>query len=223
MSIKIIKTEKTELFRKYTDQSETWPCYIYLDCQEKVLYAKAVPEKGWDGELEINGHIQKFSIPTLIGSAADSLMKEILPFAKKVVLGYSVDWNERKAVFTKKAQEALDAIEGIAGSVEQSMDDIICSWDAEEWLFDSIQYLDSDGDHCSSEDDFTTVEIDGIGVISVETSNEQLFEFEENIEAGAQDQDVDVLDGLSEFLKKLREGCIKKETNIKSSVAQTGK
>jgi hypothetical protein len=223
MSIKIINTEKTELYGKYNGQSETWPCYIYLDCQENVLYAKAVPEKGWDGDLEINGHIQKFSIPPLIGSAADSLMKEILPFAKKVVLGYSVDWNEKKAVFTKKAQEALDAIEGIAGSVKQSMDDIICSWDAEEWLFDSIQYLDSDGDPCSSDDDFTIVDINGIGTISAETSNEQLSEFAENIEVDAQGQDVDVLDGLLDLLKKLRDGCTNKEIKIEPTVAQAGK
>jgi len=208
MRLNIYECVQIDLFQKYEGQSEIWPCWIFLDCQKKVLYAKAKPE-GWIEKEEINGQLQKFSIPCLTGEAVNELLEEIGTLAKKVLYGYSFDNNEEKAVFTPKAQTVLNKINKILKNVKKSGKGFLCSRKADEWLFERIKYFDVDGYACSSDEDFATVEIDGIGEISAETSDLEIGQMEGKIAEDFWNQGIDVLEGLFELLPKLREGCIK--------------
>lgn len=207
MSITIDKlTDKTALHCHYDRQSEAQPCYIELDCKTETLRADYNGEIGNAIPFSVyHGHTQRWGIPMLTADAANGLLGRIAPLAERVVAGYDEKWdgNNHVATFTDDAQSAIEEIEALC-DIEEDESLCVTEWDAGYWLQNSICRLDIDG-HPTQWDHAVKTVISDYGTITHETTDDQLMEIEEKIEAGADDNVV--INNLSKWLTEERDNC----------------
>jgi hypothetical protein len=96
MSIRIISVE--------VDEKQTQPCQVELDCEEEILMVRY--DAVMDGR---KCHIQTWEIRPYKVEIANELLESIKGFAQKVCDGYVYE-GERGAIFSREAQDAIEAI-----------------------------------------------------------------------------------------------------------------
>lgn len=208
MSVRIITVDNVYgLHCRYDRQTSSQDCYIELDCKNETLSANYNSEIGNAVHFSVyHGHIQRFGIPCLTNITVNNLMSEIAPLANDVIEGYESKWdgNNHVAVFTDKAEKAIEKIMQICDSFEADEKNSIIEYDAGDWLEYSIYRIDENGNSCNWQNCVKTV-IHGAGEITSKTTDDELDKIEEKIIS-----DVDsniVLIGLSKFLAEERKNC----------------
>jgi hypothetical protein len=195
VTVTVIETKSEyDLHCHYSGQTQRQGCYIELDCPNKTLSAHYNSEIGNAIPFSVyHGHDQWFGINLMRGSTADALMEEILPLAQRVVDGYDSVWNGSNhiAKFTDDAQNAIDEIEAICDSAEGDLE----VWDAGDWLGEVTHQTD------------TAVEIEGVGTITAQTTDDELEEMERKIDAMAEDEGV-FLNAVDRLLDEYRSECV---------------
>ena len=116
----IIKTTSS-IYRHYDGQCQPQDCYIEIDLDHSNIEASynaeignAVPMAVW------HNRIRRYEIPCIFPATADELMKELLPLAERMAVGYERVWDGNNYVgrLTEDAQAASDEIERICQEVE---------------------------------------------------------------------------------------------------------
>jgi hypothetical protein len=209
MDISITEVKNTtDLYCKYSGQTEAQPCYIELDCESKRMIASYNAEIGNAIPFSVfHGHDQRFGIPCLTAKAANEIMEHIAPLANRIIEGYSSEWdgNNNVAVFTDDAKEAIEEIENICNDLEPESEDLVQAIDASDWMQYDITRKDADGKPCHY-DDAITVIIDDETTITANTTDDELINIENRI-VGFTDSNV-IIDDLDSWLSDERDNCI---------------
>ncbi|WP_228916866.1 hypothetical protein [Streptomyces sp. DH20] len=188
-------TDTTELFRQYAGELEPQPAYIELDLRNCILHAD------WDGEIGNaapatvhHGIDRRYSIPLLTAEAANRILDEIAPLARRIVADSEIDWdgNNHVAVLGPDARAAEDEIEQRLGCTYPhehpfSDADIVGVWD-----------IDGAVNGC---------EVEEYG-ITADTTDERLDEIEAEILsnlADCGDHTVVVCPALGTYLREQRD------------------
>ena len=95
MTIEIIELDELDsLYHRYPNQINPQPCYLELDPEERTVKAD------WDGEIGGAAPMSvwhkrkyRYSIPILTATAANHLMRALLPLLEKVCAAYSCEWD----------------------------------------------------------------------------------------------------------------------------------
>lgn len=184
-----------ELHCHYYGQAAPQPCYVALNLGSGVLCAS------YNGEIGnavpfavVHGRTLRWTIPALKADAANSLLAEIAPFAEKLCANYDTTWDgsNNVAVFDAADRAAMDAIQAFCDRV--SDDDAIHSCDATDW-FASIG---SQAQQCLA-----------LG-ITADTSDAELATIEDDADDEADANGCDFIDGLGDYLRRLREGAVER-------------
>lgn len=195
-------TDPTELYRHYDGQSEPQPAYIELDTQAGTLLAdydaeigNAVPATVWHG-LE-----RRYSIPILTADAANRVMKEIVPFAERIVAGTEAEWDGHNtvAVMNEDAQAAEEELEDHLG----------CNLGQGDFEADTQGFSDSDLVAVWDLDGATNGQEADEYNITADTTDARLEEIEQQILAdlaGGGESRIAVWPELGDYLKQLRDG-----------------
>ncbi|GGN62020.1 hypothetical protein GCM10012285_61740 [Streptomyces kronopolitis] len=201
MSVRIIDcVTADELYRHYDGQSDAQDSYIELDLREGgTLLAdynseigNAVPGSVYHG-FEI-----RYSIPALTAAAANRVMREIAPFAERMLADWEEKWdgNNHVAVLGEDAQAASEEIEEHLGCNEYGDGD------------DSQGFPGSDLVSAWDIDGATNgLEAEEYG-ITADTTDARLDEIERQILddlAGVSESTVVVCHDLAGYLKGLRD------------------
>lgn len=190
--VEIIEVSGTELYHRYPGQTSAQDCYVELDVRSGQLTAKTNGEIGNARPAEVHyGHVQRWSIPALKASAANDLLEQIRPFAERVRDGYETEWNgnsgNQVAMFNLDAQDAIDDIVSLCSNT--SLDDELAVWEASDWLYGLGSSMHSQAE---------------VLEITATTTDDQLNAIEQKLIKHAATDDVDVVEGLGEYLKRLR-------------------
>jgi hypothetical protein len=194
MSIDVEEVSGTALYHRYPRQTSPQRAYVAIDCGDRKLFADTCDEIG-NGVLAAiyHGRIQRWTIPALKADCANALLAEIAPLAEIVCDGYSSEWDgsNHVAEFTSDAQDALYEIERLCETAGAYPEDQLQVWDACDW-FAGI------GSHSAQ---CRELRIDGM------TTDEDLSAIEEECFAELRGCDVDLVEGVYEHLKMLRDEC----------------
>jgi hypothetical protein len=201
-SIRIIEcTEPTELYRHYDGQSEPQPAYIELDTQAGTLRATYNGEIGNAVPFTVyHGLDRRYSIPILTAEAANRVMREIVPFAERIVAGTSTEWDGSNtiAVLDEDARAAEEELEAHLGLPSES-----------DYRTEPNQgFAESDLVAVWSIDGATNGDEVADYGITADTTDERLDEIEEEILAdlaSINDSPVAVCPGLDAYLRGLRD------------------
>jgi hypothetical protein len=192
MSVRIIETASEDvLYRRYDSQTSPQDCYIELDLNEGTLLADYNSEVGNAVPSTVfHGFERRYSIPTLTGSAADDLMRQIAPLADRILADWEKVWdgNNHVARFGEDAAVAEEEILAAIGYDPEDRDtaDLVAVWDV-DGACNGAEVEDYD--------------------ITADTTDERLDEIEEDIRknlAEVSDSPVVVLDGVAEYLRDKR-------------------
>lgn len=194
MSITIVRVGgDSDLHHKYPSEREPQPCHAWLDCRADTLSASYDAGIGTAVTQDVYyGHTQRWAIPALRAGAANKLLEELAPLAERIVAGYSRKPRRNGDCEADFDDDADAAIQEAAELCTRCFDDDvnrIVAWDAGEWYA------------ALGDDDMQRRELG----ITRETTDEELAAIVEREVAAADEQDVDVLDGLEGYLKRLRE------------------
>jgi hypothetical protein len=209
MTIKIKKLiDRNALYCQYSGQIQRQDCYIEIDCERETMHASYNGEIGNAVPFSVyHGHDQRFSIPCLTADAANTLMADIIPLARRVIDGYATTWdgNNHVARFTADAQAAIDEIASTCESVETDDRTEIQAWAASDWLQNVISRYDEYGNQ-TKYSAAITVKIDDAGTITGKTTDAELDAIETKISAEAEAESV-IVDGIDDFLRDERDNC----------------
>ncbi len=125
------------LYHKYPREIGPQPAYVQLDCEDGDLSADYSAEVGGNSMPESVWHERtlRWTIPTLTDTAANRLMDELLPLARRIVAGYQTRWdgNNDVGTFTADARDAADAAASICDDYGTE-EDLVLVWYAEDWF-----------------------------------------------------------------------------------------
>jgi hypothetical protein len=198
-TVRIIEcTSPTELYRRYSGQSDAQDAYIELDLREGTLLADWNSEVGNAVPFTVaHGFERRYSIPILTGDAANRVMQQIAPLADRILADWEEVWdgNNMVARFGEDAQAADAEIVGLLGI------------DLSEYRADNQGFDASD---LVAEWDVDGATNGGEGEeygITGETTDERLDEIAREITsdmAACGDSAVAVVYGLDDYLRQLR-------------------
>jgi len=192
MTLRIIPTEPTKLFKHYRGQDTIQDAYIELALRDETLLADYDAAVGGAVPVEVhNGFERRYPIPLLTGQAADALMEKILPLAQEIVEDWRSEWDGNSTV----------AILGEdAAAAEEKIGEITCEVCEDYDPASYVSVWDVDG-ACPGN------EVEAFG-ITADTTDERLAEIEEEIRqslAEVSESPVVILDGVGEYLAGLRQ------------------
>jgi len=98
----------------YDGQIEAQPVYIEIDPEAGTVSADCNGEIGNAIPMNVyHGRIMRVGIPCLTASAANRLMRDLLPLVEKLAAGYTCEWDGSNNVgrLTDEAMAALEAIQ----------------------------------------------------------------------------------------------------------------
>lgn len=178
------ESKPAQLYHRYSGEFDPQPCYIALGLREERLWADynanvggAVPMDAW------HGFERRYSIPCLTATAANALLREIAPYAERVLAGYDSHWDGHRyvAVLDEEAHLAEEAIELLCEAAgADGEDEVREPWEAEDYFAN-----------------------DPLNWITAETSDEELLartQQEENLA----EQNGERVDGIFDYLVELR-------------------
>lgn len=194
MPVRIIETASEDvLYHRYHSQTSPQNCYIELDLREETLLADYDSEVGNAVPFTVfHGFERRYPIPSLTGSAADELMRQIAPLADRILADWKQVWNGNNHV-AQLGEDAQAAEEEIAAEIGYD------PGDRDTDPADMVTVWDVDG-ACNG------TEVEDYG-ITANTTDERLDEIEEEIRrslAEVSDSNVVVLDGVAEYLRDKR-------------------
>jgi hypothetical protein len=186
----------TELYERYPGQTQPQDVCVELDCAHRVLRARSNPEVGNAVTSDVwHHHTLRWTIPTLREEPANQLLHEVAWLAERVCDGYKSVWdgNNHVAEYDADADEAQEAIELVCNRADS--DDAVRVWEASDWLGgignEAAQILE-------------------LGITGA-MSDEALSDLRERIEVEAAGEDVDIVEGLEEYLERLRAAAAEQE------------
>lgn len=191
--VRIEPVEGLALYKRYIGEVEPQRVYVSLDAESGTLGARAlittgniVPVRVW------LGHVRRWRIPPLRAHAANYLLEGIRPLAERVCAGYRAVWVERRlaAQFTADASDAIDEISTLCNTVDPG--DMVSVWTASHWFA-------ADGSPQTLRKTLC---------IHAQTTDLQLDLIAQRLRRQAKSQDVDDIEGLEYYLRKLRDGAI---------------
>jgi len=178
---------RTGLYHRYPREQQPQHCFIQLDCDDEELSASYDPEMGGGIPFSVfHGRTLRWSIPALLAHAANGLLERVAVFAERVVDGYECSWDGHNhvGVFDDDAKAAIEEIADLCR--EDFRSDLIVSASlAEDWL------------RSTSDDDLE---------ITPATTDDQLEVIADGIEHEVGSRDIDILEGLREYLRERRDG-----------------
>jgi hypothetical protein len=177
---------RTGLYHRYPREQQPQHCFVQLDCDEEDLSAGYDPEVGGGIPFAVfHGRTLRWSIPVLLANAANALLEQVAVFAERVVDGYECRWDgsNHVGVFDDDAKAAIEEIADLCRE-DFRRDLIVSASSAEDWLRRT-----------------SDAELD----ITPATTDEQLDVIADTIEHEVSSQDIDILEGLSEYLRKRRD------------------
>lgn len=185
------------LYQQYPGQFDPEPAYLLLD-EDGVVEVDWLPR----GQTPMDMYHRRrlsWSLPSairadrLLALLADETLRGLLDVVRA---GHTVEWDgsNHRGCLTPEAEEAEEQIERL---LERNLDptDVAAVWDAADWL----DWLDLSV--CWRDD---CVEIADVGRIYTTTTDEELEDLEEEINAAAHQEEVVLLD-VAEHLEQLRE------------------
>lgn len=191
--ITIHHVDGTELYHRYPNQAEPQPCHVELNLRASTLTAAYDPEMGSGApEAVLHGHTRRFAIPALKGDAANALLERIAPLAEHVAAGYSTRWtgHVRAASFSAAALAALDEVEALCDATFAAKDAHLVVERAEDWFRPTGSTLEKQARFVGIARTATDIDLDRRAAHELR---------------GADVHGVDVIDGLDEYLRRLRE------------------
>ena len=177
------------LYYRYSGQTRPQDCYVALDLETGRLWA------GWDAQLgggvperEWNGVVQTWRIPALRASAANALLDELADDAQALLSAAVVEYRDgnRRGVLDDDAQ---DAYWRIKDRIEHCIDDPtlpVHVWDAADF-FAGLGDEQQQREYLQITSETTDAELDDLARSELE------------------DGDVDVIEGLDDYLRRLRD------------------
>ncbi|ASY37020.1 MULTISPECIES: hypothetical protein [unclassified Streptomyces] len=182
-------TSPTELFHQYDGQFEAQPAYIELGLKDGILLADYDSEIGGAVPSSVfHGFDVRWSVPVLTGAAANRVLKQVAPLARRMLADWEEVWNGNNMV-ARLGEDARAAHDEIRDVLDSASDDVVDEWDVDAAV---------NGDESSE-----------FG-ITAQTTDERLREIEREILADlagcsvAKDPVV-VCAGLGAYLEELRE------------------
>ena len=197
----------TDLHQHYDRQTSAQPCYIELDCRSAQLSASYNAEIGNARPMSVyHGHHQRWQIPCLTASAANDLLRELLPMAQRIVDGYDSRWdgNNNVARFADDAECAIEDIDAICSSYEADESTGVQEYDAGDYLSAVHTRYDGNGAVKNWFPSVRRAVIDG-HEITGKTTDAELADIETAIEAGIPEGTV--VNNLSQYLEEERNQC----------------
>ncbi|MGW3491512.1 hypothetical protein [Streptomyces sp. NPDC001054] len=182
-------TSPTELFHQYAGQSEAQPAYIELGLKDGILLADYEGEIGRAVPFSVfHGFDVRWSVPVLTGAAANRVLEQVAPLARRMLADWEEVWNGNNMV-ARLGEDARAAHEEIRDVLDSASEDVVEEWDVDAAV---------NGD-----------EISEFG-ITAQTTDERLREIEKKILADLADcsvakDPVVVCAGLDAYLEELRE------------------
>lgn len=183
---------RSSLLHTYSGQNSRQPCFVELNCRSETLSAaydseigNAVPFRVW------HRRSLRWTIPALTADAANSLLESLIDLCNVVIDGYSERWDGSNTVgeYTEAAETAISEIESLCSNAGGEGDEIV-SWDAADWLR-GIGNADRQRAALS---------------ITAGTTDVELGAIADNLEAEAEGEGIDEINGLRRYLKSLRDG-----------------
>ena len=187
MKITIIPVQdETELYRQYPGQTNPQSVFVQLDPESRILstgynpeIGNSVPSEVWHGTI-YRYPFEKWMVPTMDG--ANEFMEELISLAETVCLGFKRVWNGRNHVGTL-SEEGQSANEEISELVRTWSGDSLRVEDASDW--------------------FSSTDLE----VTSETTDDELEQLAEELERESIDNGVHILNGLPDYLWRLREQC----------------
>lgn len=190
--MRVEPVQGNELYERYPGQTEPQGAQVYVDAPRRVLGAEVDPEIGNAVPMsQYHGHVLVFAIPPLREGPANELLNRIEPLAERVCDGYESAWDGQNEVgeYDDDAQDAIAEIVRLCERAGDDPEDQIVVWDAEA-------YLESLGGWRAQAEELG---------IRADSTDEDLRAVAEGVEEEARENDVDELEGLLDYLEKLRE------------------
>lgn len=187
-------TETTELYCRYSGQSQPQRAYVEIDYSDGVILCSYNAEIGNAIPFDVHhGHRERWTIPALLPAAANELMADIAPLAERACAGYSSEWDGHNHVakFSDDAESARDAI----GSLVER-----CNWDAAD--------DDDTANVWDASDWYQCVSVDGIASdlgITAETTDAELDAIIDRERAAAAADGVHEITDLDDYLYSARD------------------
>ncbi len=187
--------EPDELFCHFPGQSNSQDVYLYLDpedgelsCSYSTAIGSGMPMRVWRGTL------LRWQIPALTAEAANKLMEQVVPLARRVVDGHVTDWDGSNHVGYLTTEDAEVASEEIQAACDPNN---YSNWDPSDMV-----------GGCSASDWWPDAEhLEDLG-ISASTSDAEIAEIarREEVEARyAGDNGYTVLVDAEDFLRRKRD------------------
>jgi hypothetical protein len=183
----------TELYHRYPQQTTPQPCHVELGLARGTLTAAHDPVVGSGApEAVYLGHVRRFTIPALRADAANALLERIAPLAERAQAGYSTRWDGRAnvAAFSADALAALDAIDMMCADTFAARADGLVAVQAEDWF----RVMSSTCELRAREFSITAA-----------TTDDELEGVAAKERASATAGHVDIIDGLDDYLRMLRD------------------
>lgn len=190
VKIEVERVEGVDLYCRYPRQTEPQGCHVELDCESRRLRAAFDVEIGNAVPMRVyHQRALRWGIPAMKADAANVLLASIVPLAERVVAGYSCEWDGSNHVgrYSDDAEGACDEIESLCEMVGE--DERLVVWDAAEW-FDALGGWARQAAELG---------------VRPDTSDETLSALEQQLQAEACTEGVDMIEGLDDFLAELRD------------------
>jgi hypothetical protein len=125
-----------DLHQHYRGQTSPQPCHVSLACDTGTLTADfdGIIGSGVPSHV-YHGRTLRWSIPCLTADAANALLDEVIPIAKRIVAGYSCEWdgNNHVGAYDDDAEAAREEMASLLDGREFSEGEKIEVWDACDW------------------------------------------------------------------------------------------
>lgn len=113
--------------------------YLYVNPETGAIYCET-----WTGGDGIpmpvyHDRLLRWPIKPLTADAANDLMREVAPLARRIVAGYEVkfDGNNNRGILNEDAEDANGEIGDLCECAGQSESDLVHVWEAGDWLKDA--------------------------------------------------------------------------------------
>ncbi len=208
-----LRDDPAPLYRRYPGQINPQPGRIRIFPGERKAIADYKTELNSMTMAEWLGHIISISnlSPYIRGEIiADLLESErFQTLAKRICDGHSIVWNGIKRIgrLNEDAEDALLELRALVEAISDDPESQANLMSPEEWAEMSTSYI-MDGEPMRWRDDFDSVEIEGIGIISKGSSDAALVDMAAKMSDEAKSDDV-VFDGDPlDWLMYLRSRCV---------------
>lgn len=190
-TITTVHIEGTALYLHFPRQTNPQPAHVCLDCRSGKLTAQADPNINGTPMEVYNGHVRRWTIPTLREGPANALLDEIAPIAARVLAGYGTTFSggNKVASFTPDAEAADEEIRVLCEAAGEDSHGKVVVWRAADWF----SPLGSSAAQAAE-----------LGITGA-TTDDELRTIAARELKGA-DGEVDEIEGIDDYLTSLRDG-----------------